>query len=419
MAVRKRKGRSDNGTGTITKRSATSYEVKITIKDETGKSKRISKYFKTRAEAETFRLQTANEIRSGNYKDAGSLTVEDWCNYWFKEYNSNIRSSTKVNYEGYIKNKIIPHIGYIKLNALTTGDLQLFFNAIKQSGNKNTGKALSDKTVKNVFQMLHKCLGQAVDNDLIRKNFCDGVELPSQDIKEEMRVLNSEETRQLLYALDNFNALITQKNEQLKAEKSSTRYDIDSLGYRYAIYTALYTGARIGEVMGLKWSDISFDNNTISITKTLGRHKDYSKNAPKKTVLEEGNTKTTNGRRTVPMSQPLKEKLLEFKSLREELLQLLSDNYKDRNYVFSNETGNPVEPRTIQDFFKKLLMIASIEDANLHCLRHTFSTQWLRAGLNIKVLSSILGHSSVAFSMNVYSHALEDFKAEEMANFKY
>ncbi len=419
MAVRRRKGRSDNGMGTITQRSATSFEVKFTVKDEFGKSRRLSKYFKTKSEAETFRLQTANDIKNGSFRDAGSLTLGSWCNYWFKEYSGNLRDSTKANYEGYINTKIIPHIGELKLNSLSTGALQIFFNTIKARGNQTTKGPLSDKTVKNVYQMLHKCLGQAVSNELIKKNYCDGVELPNQDIKEEMRVLTNEESNRMLDALQDFNNLISLKNEQMQLEKKSIRYDTDSLGYRYVIYTALYTGARIGEIMCLKWSDISFENNTISINKTLGRHKDFSENAPAKTVLAEGNTKTAYGRRIVPITQPLREKLLEYRAMKNNLTELIKDTYVEQGYVFSNEFGNPIEPRTIQDFFKKLLMIAGIGDANLHCLRHTFATQWLRSGLNIKVLSTVLGHSSFSFTLNIYSHVLEDFKAEEMANFSY
>ena len=147
-SARKRRGRSSNGTGTITKRSATSFEVKYTYKDVTGKSKRKSKYFKTRAEAESFRLAIANEIMSGNYKDAGTLTVGGWCKFWFETYNNNVRPSTKSNYEGYINNKIIPFMGDKKLEKLTTNDLQVFFNTIKAQGNIKTDGPLSDKTVK-------------------------------------------------------------------------------------------------------------------------------------------------------------------------------------------------------------------------------------------------------------------------------
>ena len=421
-SARKRRGRSSNGTGTITKRSATSFEVKYTYKDVTGKSKRKSKYFKTRAEAESFRLAIANEIMSGNYKDAGTLTVGGWCKFWFETYNNNVRPSTKSNYEGYINNKIIPFMGDKKLEKLTTNDLQVFFNTIKAQGNIKTDGPLSDKTVKNIYQMLHCCLGQAVENDLIRKNFCDGVELPSQDVKEEARVLNKEEREKIFFALDNCNDLIVRKNEQLHLEKSSTRYATDTLGYRYAIYVALYTGARIGEVMALQWKDVDFNNNTISIRKSLGRHKDYNENAPAKTILEIGNTKNTESRRSVPMPEKLRDKLLEHKAEQKKLIKNLRETFVNKGYVFANVTGNPIETRTIQDFFKKLLMIADVDDGNLHCLRHTFATKWLESQRDIKTLSAILGHSSsstVQTTLKVYAHALEEHKAEQMLGFDY
>lgn len=421
-SVRKRRGRSSNGTGTITKRSATSFEVKYTFKDATGKSKRKSKYFKTRAEAESFRLAVANEIKSGNYKDAGNLTVGGWCKFWFETYNNNIRPTTKANYEGYINNKIIPHMGDLKLEKLTTNDLQVFFNTIKIHGNNKSDKPLSDKTVKNIHQMLHCCLGQAVENDLIRKNFCDGVELPSQDIKEESRVLNKEEREKIIYALDNCNNLILSKNEQFHLERKSKRYATDSLGYRYAIYVALYTGARIGEVMALQWKDVDFGNNTLCIRKSLGRHKNYNDDAQSKTILEIGNTKNNESKRKVPMPEKLKNKLLEHRAEQKELIKNLSDSFVNQDYVFANIFGNPIESRTIQDFFKKLLLIAEIDDGNLHCLRHTFATKWLESQRDIKTLSAILGHSSsstVQTTLKVYAHALEEHKSQQMQDFDY
>ena len=419
-SARRRRGRSSNGTGTIHKRSANSYEVKYSYKDATGTSKRKSKYFKTRAEAESFRLEIANEIRSGNYKDAGSLTVGGWCKFWFETYNNNIRPSTKSNYEGYINNQIIPHIGEKKLENLSVNDLQVFFNTIKVHGNTKSDAPLSDKTVKNIYRMLHCCLEQAVTNDLIRKNFCDGIELPSQDIKEEARVLNKEEREKLIYALDNCNALITSKNEHYRREKISIRYDVDSLGYRYAVYTALYTGARIGEVMALQWKDIDFDNNTICIRKSLGRYKDYSENPKSKTVLAVGDTKTDDSRRFVPMAAKLKEKLLEHKSSQAELINDLSDTFVNEGYVFANISGKPVESRTIQDFFKKILKLADVADGNFHCLRHTFTTKWMESQRDVKTLSAILGHSSATkLTLEVYAHALEEHKAEQMLGFDY
>lgn len=419
-SVRKRRGRSSNGTGTINKRSANSYEVKYTFKDATGQTKRKSKYFKTKADAERFRLEVANEIRSGNYKDAGYLTVGGWCKFWFETYNNNIRPSTKSSYEGYINNQIIPYIGEKKLENLSVNDLQVFFNTIKVHGNTKSDAPLSDKTVKNIYRMLHCCLGQAVTNDLIRKNFCEGIELPSQDIKEEARVLNKEEREKLIYALDNCNALITQKNEEFKSKRISSRYDLDILGYRYAVYTALYTGARIGEVMALRWDDIDFNNNIICIRKSLGRYKDYSENPKAKTILAIGDTKTDDSRRNVPMAATLKDKLLEHRLLQGKLINDLGDSFVNKGYVFANVTGNPIESRTLQDFFKKLLIIADIEDGNFHCLRHTFTTKWLESQRDVKTLSAILGHSSATkLTLEVYAHALEEHKAEQMIGFDY
>ena len=92
----------------------------------------------------------------------------------------------------------------------------------------------------------------------------------------------------------------------------------------------------------------------------------------------------------------------------------------NKGYVFANITGNPIESRTLQDFFKKLLIIADIEDGNFHCLRHTFTTKWLESQRDVKTLSAILGHSSATkLTLEVYAHALEEHKAEQMIGFDY
>ena len=276
-------------------------------------------------------------------------------------------------------------MGDKKLEKLTTNDLQVFFNTIKAQGNIKTDGPLSDKTVKNIYQMLHCCLGQAVENDLIRKNFCDGVELPSQDVKEEARVLNKEEREKIFYALDNCNDLIVRKNEQLHLEKSSTRYATDTLGYRYVIYTALFTGARIGEVMALQWKDVDFDNNVVYVNVTKNR----------KPLI-------------VPLNQTMVNILAEYLKYRQ--------HTKNDDFLFCNVFGQQLVKSTCYHMLYEYNKRRGVQTTGIHRYRHTFAKQWILNGGNVVSLSKLLGHSSLDITQN-YINLLVSEVAKQVDEF--
>lgn len=418
--ARNKKGRNPNCTGSITKRKDGLYECKITVPGNgDGKKPRISKYFKTKKEAELFKAQVSRDIAAGQYVHS-DIPVGEFLKEWYDNYTVNIRPSTRTNYKSYIENTIIPILGKEPLAKLTVGSVQRFFNNIKQNGSlKNKGAPLSDKTVKNIYAMFNQAMNQAVNNDLCKKNVLAGVVLPKSDPKKEMRVLSKDERAKLISVLDNIEEITVLKNKEERAKKSSVRYNEDSFGYRYIIFVSLYTGARIGEVLALEWSDIDFENKSITINKSFNRVYDFDNDTGNKTKLECGATKTYSGNRKIPMNDRLAQKLLEYKALQENLKEVLVDTYDDRGYLFTNQYGNRIESRTIQDFFKKLLKFADIEDANLHSLRHTFATQWLELGKDVKTLSRILGHSNITITLDLYVHSLHEHQANQIADFDY
>lgn len=160
----------------------------------------------------------------------------------------------------------------------------------------------------------------------------------------------------------------------------------------------LFTGLRLGELCALKWSDVDWENSTLTVNRTVQRL--YVEGYKTLTVLKETLPKSEYSRREVPLSDAV--------------LEILEKLRNDREYVFGED--RPLEPRTVQYHFKKILKEAGMEDKNFHVLRHTFSTNCIERGVDVKSLSEILGHSDVQITLNRYVHPSMDAKRRHMNN---
>ena len=200
---------------------------------------------------------------------------------WYETYViNNVKASTRTSYEGIIKNHLIPYIGHIKLIQLKKVDIERMYMELIKNGTKK--KKLSVKSIRNIHLVLHKALQEALQREYITKNPASIANVPtlkSQNIKKK-------------------EIEIYTKEEQDKLIKASTTDDI----YGSLVIFALYSGMRKGEILGLQWDDIDFNNKTINVTKQLRRIKNYDSNIKSKTLLSfEYNTKTSNSIRKVPM----------------------------------------------------------------------------------------------------------------------
>lgn len=185
--------------------------------------------------------------------------------------------------------------------------------------------------------------------------------------------------------------------------------------YGVAIRTAMYTGLRLGELLGLKWSDIDFQAKTMTVSRQVNRLKDYSPNAKAKTRLGiQEDTKTKSSHRTISLSEPLLEILLKHKEKQETVKKSWGKSYQDLDMVFAREDGYFIDPATFRDHYQKKLEEAGLGHYAIHALRHTFATRALEAGVPIKVVSQILGHASVQITMDTYSHVLPELQSESM-----
>lgn len=270
-----------------------------------------------------------------------------------------------------IERHLIPALGHTLLRQLTPQAIQAYYGKACQ--------ALSSRTVHKHHRLLKESLKYGVRQGYLGRNPCDLVDPPSWKPKT-MRTLTPEESRDLL--------------------------DIASSNQFYpVIYTAISSGLRQAELLGLRWRDIDLDFRSISVCQVLYKHRG---------ICEFKEPKTKHSKRRVSMTPKLVDYLREYKGDRESLSLHLGQLLKPDDLVFSNADGQPIDPSVLSHNFARIAKRAGLKNMRFHDLRHTFASLTLLKGAKPKVISEALGHSSVAFTMDTYSHIIEGMQSEAM-----
>jgi len=375
--------KNGNNEGSIRKRKNGTWEARYTIGyNSDGKQIQKSIYGKTRSAVSQKLNEIISSLRNGTYIEQSQITLSDWLNDWLTTYAvAKVRQSTYASYQSYINNHISPVIGGVALQNLTTSQLQLFFNDKYKSGRMDGKGGLSAKTIKNIANMLHEALQQAEVNKILLHNVAKGVVLPKRNHNEII--------------------VFTPDEQSLILKNAKT----ERLGF--AIVLDFATGLRIGELCGLKWSDFDFDKMSFRVCRTIQRIQNKQSNITedsKRTVIVEGDVKTESGFREIPLSRNIFLKLLKYKESQDKEKSLLGKNYNYGDYVFSNPLGGFVEPSLMRDVYSRILKKANVRHLKFHTIRHTFATRAIEKGAPVKVVSEILGHSSVQVTMDLYCH---------------
>ena len=284
-------------------------------------------------------------------------------------------------YEGIIEHHIIPAIGVIKLRQLSSIHIQRMYNETKengrmQRGSKQNGKALSNTFVRRVHAVLQAALKQAVKERLIPYNPCENCRIPPKD-KKEMTILPPEKIGRYLQ----------------EAEK---------YGVLPMFYLELSSGLRRGELLALQWSDLNVKERILTVNKQVTRMEGE---------LDVTEPKTKNSVRKVALSQQAVD-----------LLVQEHEQHPDNPILFpSPRTGGYWSPDAVSRINRKLLKNAGIEEhVRFHDLRHTFATMAISSGVDVKTLSSMLGHYSAGFTLDTYTHITNDMQrgaAEKIGGF--
>ena len=377
--------RKSNNEGSIRQRADGRWEGRATggVDFGTGTKKRISVYGKTKAEV-IQKLQILEyEIHCKRMIDPTSTTLADWLRYWLETYKMhNLKQSTYVSYRGYIEKHVAVAFPTMKLKDLTARDLQEFYNYKMVNG-------LSPKTILNIHRCLHEALKQAVLEQYLPFNPSDAVALPKRE-KPEIEILTCEEQARLIQA---------------------------SYQHRYGIFIrlTLTTGLRLGEVLGLSWDNIDLRSRTLFVRQTLNRLEKVDWNGTgNKTEIVMQVPKTKNSIRSIPLLPFIVKELQDWRNVQLSDKTATGASYQNTGLVVTNPFGGYIEPRTFKDYYNQILDMSSIGHYTFHALRHTFCTRALENDMDAKTVSAIMGHYSVAFTLDTYGHVLDSHKREEM-----
>lgn len=370
-----------NGEGSKYKLSDGKWGAAIHVPLPDGTKHRTYHKFRTRKEADEWLSKMKTEIRAGKPVLCSDQTLGEYIKSWYEKYGSvAIRESTKTNYLGYIRHIQRHKVKDVKLKNLTTDALQEFIAFLQNCGHMDTPEqSLSAKTIRNIINMLHKALDHAVGRQLIYHNPADYVQLP-RVITPDIRVLTEAEIGSFTAAMQG-----------------------DSL--QIALILMLFCGLRLGECCAVTHDDVRCENGIhyLNISKSLNRVSNFeAKPGEPKTILRVQETKTSKGKRQVPLLPEVTEKILAHIQWQKEQAQKSYGLYEKNPYIISNELGHFLDPGTVRKKLKAVAESIGITNFHPHCLRHTYASQAIKVGIPLTYLSDLLGHESTSFTAKVY-----------------
>ena len=293
------------------------------------------------------------------------ILYKDWIYTWLLEKKDYIKESTYANYSNNIFNHIIPKLGNYYLNELNHKVIQDFLLELSKNGRKDNTGGLAEKTIKDITIIIKGSIKKGINEDKIKH-----IELTFNYPKD-----NKENK---LYVLT--------KREQNKI----TNYVLENINSRnIGLLISLYSGIRIGELCALRWEDVDFKKNCLTINKTIQRVyiKDKDKNISKVIITT---PKTKNANREIPINK--------------DFLEILKKVKSDKKHYILTGNEKYIEPRTYRKYFNKVLDELKIKHFNFHSLRHTFATNCISLGVDYKTVSELLGHANVNITLNLYVH---------------
>ncbi|WP_145038641.1 tyrosine-type recombinase/integrase [Paenibacillus sp. Y412MC10] len=345
------------------------YFVFYTGEIKNGKRERIKRRgFKTKKAAEAAEAEIRTSINKGDYYEPTKILFKDYMKEWLKSRHD-LSPETVDLYETNLRLYINPVLGEVQLSKINSLHIEQFINSMHE-------KELGDWSIKRAFSIVNAALNAAVRKDLINKNPSNKVSKPKVRRKV-MAVWEPE------FAFD-----------FLEQTKGKSRYWI-------AAYLAIMTGMRQGEILGLRWSDIDFENKTLHIQQTVTKNR----------RIKEG-AKTQSSVRSVALSTDTIKTLKEHRAIiLQERLQY-GEEYHNHDLVVCTNFGGPATTRSVYKAWERFIEKCKAPKITFHDLRHTHVSMLIKQGVHMKVISERLGHSSISVTMDIYGHLLPNMQEQ-------
>lgn len=360
--------RRANGEGTIYRRRDGRWEAAVVMN-----GRRRRHCAKTQAAARRWLTQMQRARDEGISLPGRKLRLDAYLKEWLERRRTQIRASTWIRYEQFIRLQLNPQLGKIRIADLTAHDVETFQTWMLRSG-------ASPTSVHHAHATLHRALKDAERLDLVSRNVAALVS-PPRVTSTEMHVLNDCQLRAFLAAAS-----------------------ADRLAALWML--AATTGMREGELLGLRWPAIDWVGSRISVVSALVMTKEGPRLAE---------PKTARSRRRIAVAAPVLDSLRRRKAAQNVERLKAGPAWHDIDLVFNKEDGRPLRSWDVQKRFKQLLQLCELPEVRFHDLRHSVATLMLLRGVHPKIVSEVLGHTKVAFTLDVYSHVVPDLQEDVAA----
>lgn len=341
-----------------------------------GKARYGAVYARTYRDVKRKLEEAKRKLENGRRSGAGAGNVSEISGQWLAEAAVTLKKSSLNKYEDILRCYILPEFGAVPLSELSNRQVADFINRLCLSGGVRQ-QGLTAATAAEILSVMNRIRVYAMKQDYTVPFSPECVSLKRK--QEEIRVFSlEEETILLKYLQEHMNFI--------------------NLG----ILLSLFTGIRVGELCAMKWDDIRLTEKKMHVSKTMQRLR-VSQPSGSKTVVKILEPKSASSVRVIPLP--------------DSIMGLLEQFYVPGAFLLTGEDSRYVEPRSMQNHFKRILVSCGISDANFHTTRHTFATRCIELGFDTKSLSEILGHASVAITMNRYVHPTMALKTENMNRF--
>lgn len=375
----KKRGQNE---GTVHKRKDGRWAATISLGYRGGKRVRKTFYGHTKAEVHEQLVVAQRSVQTGIRVQSASPTLAEFLTKWLEDVvKLRTRPSTYRSYEQICRNHLIPGLGKTNLVKLTPQQIQTFLKDRHERGRCISqcarGSAPRGVSAEHIRRVLRAALGQAEKWDLVPRNVCRLAEAPKR-------------SSQSPKFLDHYQALVFLKHIEGTAN--------DAL-----FSLTLSLGLRLGEVLGLRWSDLDFAGRSVTVQGQFQRLDGQ---------LIRVEPKTARSKRTLPVPDFVLSKLLKHRASQAEIRLVNSDRWVDHDLIFTNLTGNPVDKRNLRRALQAALERAGLPVIRFHDLRHSAASLMLAQGADLRLIMETLGHSQIAITANLYSHVAPKLQRE-------